>query len=342
MYYNSDMKKILVTGGAGYIGSHTCVELLNANYEVIIVDNLDNSKKESLKRVAKITGKNPIFYQTDIRNLNKMHKILKKHRPTAVIHFAALKAVGESVEKPLRYYDNNIIGTIQLLKILKEHHINHFVFSSSATVYGMPKTVPVTEDMPNFAVNPYGRTKLMMEEILQDQTIADPNFSVALLRYFNPIGAHPSGDIGEDPSGIPNNLFPYITQVAVGKLKQLTVFGNDYPTKDGTGIRDYIHVVDLAKGHLKALQFLENTTGAHIFNLGTGNGYSVLDIINTFEAINKIKIPYIFTKRRAGDVASCYSDPSKAKKILNWQTELTLEDMCRDGWKWQQKNPNGY
>ena len=333
---------ILVTGGAGYIGSHTVVELLNAGHNAVIVDNLSNSKPEALRRIKEITGREPVFYKADILDKEALRNVFGSHKIDAVIHFAGLKAVGESVKLPLKYYYTNITGTIRLVEVMAEYSVKRLVFSSSATVYGIPDRSPVKEEAPLNAMNPYGRTKLMIEEILRDLYVSDNEWSIALLRYFNPIGAHPSGRIGEDPSGIPNNLMPYITQVAVGKLPNLNVFGNDYPTKDGTCIRDYIHVVDLAKGHLSALGKIMKSNGAEAYNLGTGIGYSVLDIVNAFEKANGLKVPYKFTERRAGDIAEYFSDPGKALSVLGWKTELTLEDMCRDSWNWQRNNPNGY
>lgn len=334
---------VLVTGGAGYIGSHTCVELLDAGYDIIVADNFINSKPEALNRIKKITGKDFKFYETDLLDQKAVEDIFKQNKIDAVIHFAGLKAVGESVSIPLRYYHNNITGTLFLCEAMKKYNVKKLVFSSSATVYGMAEKVPVVEDFSLSATNPYGRTKLFIEEILRDLYISDKTFNIALLRYFNPIGAHESGLIGEDPQGIPNNLMPYISQVAIGKLKQLSVYGNDYPTPDGTGVRDYIHVVDLSRGHIKALEKLNTMQGGvEAYNLGTGIGYSVLDIVKAFEKVNGIKIPYKITERRPGDVASLYSDPSKAKKELSWQAEKNLEDMCRDTWRWQSNNPKGY
>ncbi|MDO7976498.1 UDP-glucose 4-epimerase GalE [Oceanotoga teriensis] len=333
---------ILITGGAGYIGSHTCVEFLNENHNVIVIDNLSNSKEEAIKRVEEITNKKIKFYNNDIRDKEALQKIFKENKIDSVIHFAGLKAVGESVSIPLKYYDNNINGTITLLEVMKENNVKNFVFSSSATVYGYSKEVPFKETLPLSATNPYGRTKLIIEEILNDLYISDKTWSIALLRYFNPIGAHKSGKIGEDPNGIPNNLMPYITQVAIGKREKLSVFGNDYNTPDGTGVRDYIHVVDLAKGHLKAVEKTQNFKKIEAYNLGTGKGYSVLDLVKAFETANKIKIPYQITDRRAGDIDTCYSDPTKALKELNWKAEKNLEDMCRDSWNWQKNNPNGF
>lgn len=333
---------ILVTGGAGYIGSHTCVELLSAGYEIIVLDNYSNSKPESLDRVKELTGKDFTFYEVDLLNRSGLEEVFSNHSIDAVIHFAGLKAVGESVSIPLHYYHNNITGTLILCDVMKQYGVKNLVFSSSATVYGMPDRVPISEDFPLSATNPYGRTKLMIEEILRDLFVADNSWSIALLRYFNPIGAHESGRIGEDPSGIPNNLMPYITQVAVGKLKELQVFGNDYPTVDGSGVRDYIHVVDLALGHLKALERVLSAQGVDAFNLGTGTGYSVLEIVAAFEKAAGVNIPYKIVERRPGDVAVCYADPSKAKNELGWTAEKGIEDMCKDSWRWQEKNPNGY
>ena len=337
------MAKILITGGAGYIGSHTALELLKEGYEVVVYDNLCNSSQESMKRVEELTGKTITFYEGDILNAETLKAMFEKEQVDAVIHCAALKAVGESVRKPLEYYQNNITGTLTLMKVMREVGVKNIVFSSSATVYGNPETMPITEDCPKGqCTNPYGWTKSMMEQIMTDVQAADPEWNVVLLRYFNPVGAHESGRIGEDPKGIPNNLMPYITQVAVGKLKELGVFGNDYDTPDGTGVRDYIHVVDLAKGHVKAVKKLEDNSGLSIYNLGTGKGYSVLDIVKNFEAATGIKIPYSIKPRRAGDVATCYSDATKAKKELGWEAEYDIKDMCADSWNFQQKNPNGY
>jgi UDP-glucose 4-epimerase len=333
---------ILVTGGAGYIGSQTCVELLNAGYELIVIDNFSNSKPESLNRVKSITGKDFKFYELNLINRNGLQDVFTNNNIEAVIHFAGLKAVGESVSVPLNYYHNNITGTLILCDVMKKYGVKNLVFSSSATVYGMPERVPISEDLPLSATNPYGRTKLMIEEILRDLYIADNKWSIALLRYFNPIGAHMSGLIGEDPNGIPNNLMPYITQVAVGKLNELKVFGNDYPTVDGTGVRDYIHVVDLSKGHLKALEKVKVSKGVEAYNLGTGSGYSVLELVSAFEKVSGIQIPYQIVDRRPGDIAVCYADPSKAKEKLGWVAEKGIEDMCRDSWRWQKNNPNGY
>nr|PZN07929.1 MAG: UDP-glucose 4-epimerase GalE [Caldicoprobacter oshimai] len=333
---------ILVTGGAGYIGSHTCVELLNAGYNIVVVDNFSNSKPEALRRVKEITGKDFKVYAVDLLDRDGLDKVFSENDIQAVIHFAGLKAVGESVAIPLKYYYNNITGTIILCEVMQKHGVKKIVFSSSATVYGKPKSVPIKEDFPLCPTNPYGRTKYMIEEILRDVYVADNEWGIILLRYFNPIGAHESGRIGEDPNGIPNNLMPYITQVAVGKREKLYVFGNDYDTHDGTGVRDYIHVVDLAKGHLKALEKVMTSSGVDVYNLGTGMGYSVLDVVKTFERVNGVKIPYVITGRRPGDVDKCYADPTKAYKELGWKAEKNLEDMCRDSWNWQKNNPNGY
>jgi len=333
---------ILVTGGAGYIGSHTCLELLQAGYEVVVVDNLDNSKEESLRRVQDLSGKALEFHRVDLRDKEALDAILSGSQVEAVIHFAGLKAVGESVEIPLRYYHNNITGTLVLCEAMQRHQVKTLVFSSSATVYGDPHTVPITEDFPLGPTNPYGRTKWMIEEILRDLHRADQTWNTALLRYFNPVGAHASGRIGEDPNGIPNNLMPYITQVAIGRLPELQVFGNDYPTRDGTGVRDYIHVVDLAIGHLKALDKLASNPGLVTYNLGTGQGYSVLEIVAAFERAAGTKIPYRVVGRRPGDIAACYADPSKAERDLGWTAERDLDQMCADAWRWQSLNPNGY
>ncbi|TKH21911.1 UDP-glucose 4-epimerase GalE [Bacillus wiedmannii] len=333
---------ILITGGAGYIGSHTCIELLSNNYKIIVVDNLSNSSIESLNRVKEITGKQFEFYKESVLNREKMNEIFLKNNIEAVIHFAGFKAVGESTTIPLTYYYNNIISTIVLCDVMQKHHVKKFIFSSSATVYGIPKTSPITEEFPLSVTNPYGQTKLMIEQIMRDVAKADDEWSIALLRYFNPFGAHKSGRIGEDPNGIPNNLMPYVTQVAVGKLKELNIFGNDYPTKDGTGVRDYIHVVDLAKGHVKALEKVLETKGIEAYNLGTGKGYSVLEMIKAFEEVSGKKIPYKVIGRRPGDVAVCFADVSKAKRELGWEAEYGLEEMCVDSWRWQVNNKNGY
>lgn len=333
---------ILVTGGAGYIGSHTCVQLLEAGYDAIVLDNLSNSSPKAIGRVEKITGKKIKFYECDILDKDGMRKIFRENSIDAVIHFAGLKAVGESVALPLKYYENNISGTVCLLEVMQEFDVKKMVFSSSATVYGMTDKVPLTEDLPTSANSPYGQTKLMIEQILQDLAVSDKNWSISLLRYFNPVGAHESGMIGENPKGIPNNLMPYITQVALGKLPKLSVFGGDYPTKDGTGVRDYIHVVDLAAGHLKALDRLNSTKGVMVHNLGTGVGYSVLDLVKAFEEANNLTINYKIAPRRPGDVVVCYADPSKAKSELGWEAKKSIVDMCRDSWNWQKNNPNGY
>ena len=334
--------RILVTGGAGYIGSHACIELLNAGYEVVVLDNLSNSKEESLRRVQEITGKTLEFHLADLLDKPAVDRIFDRAQVDAVIHFAGLKAVGESVTIPLRYYYNNITGTLNLCDVMSAHGVKHLVFSSSATVYGDPHTVPITEEFPTSATNPYGWTKWMIEQILRDAYRADNTWNIALLRYFNPIGAHASGRIGEDPNGIPNNLLPYIAQVAVGKLPKVSVFGNDYPTPDGTGVRDYIHVVDLSIGHVRALEKLRTNPGLVTYNLGTGNGYSVLQVIAAFEKACGKKIPYQLVARRAGDVAACYADPAKAKAELGWIAERGIDQMCADSWAWQSKNPNGY
>ena len=335
--------KILVTGGAGYIGSHTVVELLNAGHDVAVVDNLSNASVKSLDRVEEITGKKVHFYEVDIRDDVTLEKVFQNEKPEAVIHFAGLKAVGESVEIPMKYFDNNIGGTLTLLHVMKKSGCKNMVFSSSATVYGKPETVPIREDFPTSVTNPYGRTKLMIEDMLKDLYKSDPSWNVILLRYFNPIGAHESGRIGEDPSGIPNNLLPYIAKVAVGKLEKVSVFGNDYDTPDGTGVRDYIHVVDLAKGHIKAIEKIEKekSVGCKTYNLGTGVGYSVLDIIEAFGKACGKDIPYVIAGRREGDVDTVYADPSLAKEELDWSAEY-LSKMCADTWRWQSQNPDGY
>ena len=334
--------RILVTGGTGYIGSHACVELLQAGYEVIVVDNLCNSKEESLERVKKITGKIPEFHKVDLLDKKALNAIFKNSSIDAVMHFSGLKAVGESVTIPLRYYHNNVTGSLILCEVMETHNVKNLVFSSSATVYGEPHKVPITEDFPLSATNPYGRTKLMIEDILRDIYVADGAWNMALLRYFNPVGAHPSGLIGEDPNGIPNNLLPYISQVAVGKLAELSVFGKDYPTNDGTGVRDYIHVIDLVIGHINALMKLTSNPGVVTYNLGTGRGYSVLEMVEAFEKASGKKIPYKLVERRPGDVASCYADPSKAKSNLGWTADRGINEMCADAWCWQSNNPNGY
>ncbi|MDO4522559.1 MAG: UDP-glucose 4-epimerase GalE [Eubacteriales bacterium] len=334
---------ILVTGGAGYIGSHTCVELLNEGYEVVVVDNLYNSSEKAIDRVEQITGKKVKFYQADLLDKEALNRIFDAEQIESVIHFAGLKAVGESVAKPLEYYHNNMTGTFLLCDVMRNHGVKNIIFSSSATVYGDPAFIPITEECPKGKItNPYGQTKGMLEQVLTDLHVADQEWNVVLLRYFNPIGAHESGLIGEDPKGIPNNLVPYIAQVAVGKLEALGVFGDDYDTPDGTGVRDYIHVVDLAKGHVKAIKKLEEKAGVSIYNLGTGKGYSVLEVLHAFEKACGKKLPYQIRPRRAGDIATCYADPSKAKKELGWVAEKGIEEMCADSWRWQSNNPNGY
>ena len=332
---------ILVTGGAGFIGSHTCVELLNAGYEVVILDNFCNSKPEAVKRIEKITGKSVKLYEADMLDKDAVEKVFAENKIDAVIHFAGLKAVGESVSIPLTYYHNNITGTLILCEVMAKHNVKKIVFSSSATVYGSPKTVPIKEDFPLSTTNPYGSTKLMIENILRDLYVSDNEWSIALLRYFNPIGAHESGLLGEDPNGIPNNLVPYIAQVALGKLEVLSVFGNDYPTHDGTGVRDYIHVVDLSQGHIKALEKIMDTTGVDAYNLGTGTGYSVLDVVNAYQEASGVKINYKIAPRRPGDIAECYADPTKSKNELGWSTKLDIKKMCIDSWNFTKKNPNG-
>lgn len=334
--------KILVTGGAGYIASHTNLELLKVGYDVVVIDNLSNSCMESIKRVEKLSGKTIKFYENDILDREALQKIFSWEKIDAVIHFAGLKAVGESCKLPLQYYKNNITGTINLLEVMGERGVKNLVFSSSATVYGDPTTVPITEEFPLSATNPYGRTKLMIEDILRDLYAADSDFNIAILRYFNPIGAHESGEIGEDPNGIPNNLVPYIAKVGMGILDKINVFGNDYDTPDGTGVRDYIHVVDLSLGHIKAIEKLMEKPGLVTYNLGTGRGYSVLEIIHNYEKACNKKLPYIITDRRPGDIAVSYADPSKAHRDLGWKAERDIEEMCRDSYNWQKKNPNGY
>lgn len=333
---------ILVTGGAGYIGSHTVVELIKLGKEVVIVDNLSNSSILVLDRIEEITGKRPTFYELDVADKAALRSVFEKESIEAAIHFAGYKAVGESVEKPVMYYENNIISTLSLVEVMAEFGVKKIVFSSSATVYGLNNPSPLVENMPTSATNPYGYTKVMLEQILRDLEVSDKEWSVALLRYFNPIGAHESGLIGEDPAGIPNNLMPFIAQVAVGKRAELSVFGNDYDTVDGTGVRDYIHVVDLALGHIKALEKISDTTGVYTYNLGSGQGTSVLELVQAFEKVNGVKVPYKIVDRRPGDVATCYANADKALAELNWKTEKTIEDMCRDTWNWQSKNPNGY
>lgn len=338
----TDYMKILVTGGAGYIGSHTCVELLNRGYEIVVLDNLDNSCEKSLDVIKKLTGKDFKFYKIDLLDYEGTNRVFEENKFDSVIHFAGLKAVGESTAIPIRYYHNNITGTLNLLDIMQKHDVYNIVFSSSATVYGMPKTVPITEDFPLSTTNPYGSTKLMIENILQDVYKSNNKWSATLLRYFNPIGANKSGEMGEDPKGIPNNLLPYISQVAVGKLEYLHVFGNDYDTKDGTGVRDYIHVVDLALGHIKAIEKKTNQPGVHIYNLGTGNGYSVLEMVDAFEKASGKKVPYKIEARRPGDIAQCYANPQKAKDELDWQATRGIDEMCEDSWRWQSTHPNGF
>ena len=334
---------ILVTGGAGFIGSHTCVELQESGYDVVVLDNLCNSSEKSLERVEAITGKKVTFYKGDILDRDILGRIFEKEDIECCIHFAGLKAVGESVQKPWEYYYNNISGTLTLVDEMRKHGVKNIIFSSSATVYGDPAQIPITEECPKGqCTNPYGWTKSMLEQILTDMQKADPEWNVILLRYFNPIGAHPSGTMGENPSGIPNDLMPYITQVAVGKLKELSVFGNDYDTPDGTGVRDYIHVMDLASGHVAALKKIKEKAGLCIYNLGTGVGYSVLDIVKNFEEANHVKIPYVIKPRRAGDIATCYADASKAKRELGWEAKYGIRKMCEDSWRWQKNNPNGY
>ena len=334
--------KILVTGGAGYIGSHTVVELQNAGYDVIVIDNLDNSSKESLKRVEAITGKAVKFYENDVRDKDALRKIFTENKIEAVIHFAGLKAVGESVREPMMYYNNNLISTIALIEVMTEFGVKKLVFSSSATVYGVATEMPLKEGMPTGAINPYGRTKLFIEEMLRDLYVADSEWSIALLRYFNPIGAHKSGTIGEDPKGIPNNLMPYISQVAVGKLEKLHVFGNDYKTVDGTGVRDYIHVVDLAIGHVKAIEWALGNKGCEAINLGTGNGTSVLQLRDAFVKASDVQVPYIIDPRRPGDPDEVYANADKAAQLLGWRATRGIEEMCEDSWRWQKNNPNGY
>lgn len=334
---------ILVTGGAGFIGSHTCVELLEAGYDVVVVDNLYNSSRKSLDRVEQITGKKPVFYEADILDREALNRIFEKEQIESVVHFAGLKAVGESVSKPIEYYYNNIAGTLVLCDVMRRHNVKNIVFSSSATVYGDPAFIPITEECPKGKItNPYGQTKGMLEQVLEDIHVSDPEWNVILLRYFNPIGAHKSGLIGEDPKGIPNNLVPYVAQVAIGKLETLGVFGDDYDTPDGTGVRDYIHVVDLAKGHVAAIKKLEEKKGVLIYNLGTGKGYSVLDVVHAFEKACGKEIPYTIKPRRPGDIATCYADPAKAKAELGWEAQYGIEEMCADSWKWQSMNPKGY
>lgn len=335
-------KKILVTGGSGFIGSHTCVELAINGHPYLILDNFSNSSSVVLQRLEQITNKSVYFREGDVRDKQCLQALFSENAISHVIHFAGLKAVGESCEKPLDYYDNNVAGTLNLCRVMAEFGVKSLIFSSSATVYGDPAKLPITEDMPRSATNPYGSSKLMIEDMLMDLAKADPGWKVALLRYFNPVGAHASGMIGEDPAGIPNNLMPYISKVAAGQLHELSVFGNDYPTPDGTGVRDYIHVVDLAKGHVKALEKMESLTGVHAWNLGVGKGYSVLEMVKTFEQVTGQKVPYKITARRAGDIAMCYADTSKASQQLGWKAELGLDSMIKDTWRWQSQNPEGY
>ncbi|WP_335618549.1 UDP-glucose 4-epimerase GalE [Limnobacter sp.] len=336
-------KSILVTGGAGFIGSHTTLELLREGFKVVVADNLSNSSYESLKRVSQIVGCEPVFLNIDVRDRKALHQLFKNHSIDAVLHFAGLKAVGESVSNPLEYYDNNVHGSQVLLQAMADAGIFNFVFSSSATVYGEPTQIPISEALPvGRPANPYGRSKLMVEEILQDLAASDPRWRIAALRYFNPVGAHESGLIGENPHGVPNNLLPYLAQVAIGKLRELSVFGNDYPTKDGTGVRDYIHVMDLAEGHMCALNALQKLSGLQVWNLGTGQGYSVLEIIRAFENACGLEVPYKFAPRRPGDIATCYADPTKAERELGWRAKRDLKQMMKDAWHWQQRNPNGF
>ncbi len=334
---------VLVTGGAGYIGSHTCVELLEQGLDVVVIDNLVNSSAKSLERVEQITGKHVYFYQNDVRDRAALDRIFEKHDIGCAIHFAGLKAVGQSVAMPLEYYDNNLFSTVTLCEAMRDHEVKNIIFSSSATVYSGDNEMPLRESShTGMCTNPYGWTKYMSEQIMRDTAFADPEWSIVLLRYFNPIGAHPSGLIGEDPRGIPNNLLPYISQVAVGRLDHLTVYGNDYDTHDGTGVRDYIHVVDLARGHVAAIKYMQDHKGEAVFNLGTGHGSSVLDMVNTFERVNGVKIPYVISDPRPGDLAAVYASPDRSAELLGWKAELGLDEMCRDAWNWQQKNPMGF
>lgn len=333
---------VLVTGGMGYIGSHTCIQMIAAGMTPVILDNLYNSKSTVLARIEKVSGVRPLFIEGDIRDKALLIDVMQRHQIQSVIHFAGLKAVGESVQKPLEYYDNNVNGTLVLVDAMREAGVKSLVFSSSATVYGDPASVPITEDFPTSATNPYGRSKLMVEECLADFQNANPDWSITLLRYFNPVGSHPSGELGEDPQGIPNNLMPFISQVAVGRREFLSVFGSDYPTKDGTGVRDYIHVMDLADGHIAALQKVGEKAGLHVYNLGTGNGYSVLEMVKAFEAASDKAVPYQLVERRPGDIAECWADPAKAQQELGWKATRTLEEMTQDTWRWQSKNPQGY
>lgn len=333
---------VLVTGGAGYIGSHTCIELSEAGYDFVVYDNLSNASQEALRRVEEITGKEVPFVQGDIRDKEALQNVFEQYKIDSVIHFAGLKAVGESVQKPLEYYDNNVYGTIALCEVMQNNGCKNIIFSSSATVYGDPATTPIKEEFPLSATNPYGRSKLFIEEILRDLFVSDDSWKIVLLRYFNPVGAHKSGLIGEDPNGVPNNLMPFIAQTAVGKREYLNVFGNDYDTPDGTGVRDYIHVVDLAKGHVKALEKISDIHQVLTVNLGTGKGYSVLDMIKAFEKASGKEVPYKFASRRPGDIATCYADPSYAKEVLNWEAKYNIDEMCEDSWSWQSMNPNSY
>ena len=333
---------ILITGGAGYIGSHASVEFIKAGYDIVVIDNLLNSQVQSIERVKQLVNKDFPFYKIDLLDDDALEQVFSKYEIDAVVHFAGLKAVGESISIPLKYYDNNVAGTIRLCEIMAKHQVKKLVFSSSATVYGIPNRVPINETFPLSAINPYGRSKLIIEDILRDLHTSDPAWSIALLRYFNPIGAHETGMIGENPRGVPNNLMPYITQVAIGKRDKLFIYGDDYETHDGTGVRDYIHVVDLVKGHLKALEYLDGKTGIEAFNLGTGHGYSVLELMDTFKRASGIPVAYQVVDRRPGDVAACYADATKAAKMLGWKAEKSLLEMCTDSWRWQRKNPNGY
>jgi UDP-glucose 4-epimerase len=340
--HTNEKGTILVTGGAGFIGSHTCVELLNAGFGVVVIDNLVNSNAQSLKRVEQITGKKPAFYEADVRDESALARIFDEHAITGAIHFAALKSVGESVAKPIEYYRNNVDSLLVLLDTMRARNVKKIVFSSSATVYGMPKSVPIDESFPLSATNPYGQSKLIAEQILRDLEISDPSWRIATLRYFNPVGAHESGLIGEDPAGVPNNLMPYVAQVAVGKLERLRIFGSDYPTPDGTGVRDYIHVVDLAHGHIKAIDALQSLDRSFVVNLGTGHGYSVLDVVKAFEAASGKPVPYELVARRPGDIAECYADPAAALALIGWQAQHGIERMCADHWRWQSQNPKGF
>jgi len=340
--HTNEKGTILVTGGAGFIGSHTCVELLNAGFGVVVIDNLVNSNAQSLKRVEQITGKKLAFYEADARDETALTRIFDEHAITGAIHFAALKSVGESVAKPIEYYRNNVDSLLVLLDVMRARNVKNIVFSSSATVYGMPKSVPIDESFPLSATNPYGQSKLIAEQILRDLEISDPSWRIATLRYFNPVGAHESGLIGEDPAGVPNNLMPYVAQVAVGKLERLRIFGSDYPTPDGTGVRDYIHVVDLARGHIKAIDALQSLDRSFVVNLGTGQGYSVLDVVKAFETASGKPVPYELVARRPGDIAECYANPAAAAALIGWQAEHGIERMCADHWRWQSQNPKGF